>query len=288
MFVRVNHLRHNTFYDIAVEDELASALRAGDFVILHFPKDQKTDTGKVVFKHDFETLEHGNPQMVRAANDADLKKIHAIREEERAAFTYFVEKAQTLGLPMQPVAVFFSFDGEFGDFVFTAEDRVDFRDLVRDLTSKYKRRIFLEQVSPRERASIANGCGSCGRTLCCSTFLKDRPPVVMQAVRAQNMLFRDRDKLTGLCGKLKCCLNYELDVYEELSKAFPPMHSEVTIISTNQKGTIIGRSILDQQVRVLLAPDGPVQTVRLADVQVTSASRERRQGSAVQEAISAS
>lgn len=285
MFVRVNYLRRNTFYDIAVQEDLGRSLRAGDFVLLYFPKEERADVGKVVFKHDFETLEHGNPSLVRAATAEDMALINSLREQEREAFEYFMAKVQELRLPMKPVAVFLSFDGHFGDFVFTAEDRVDFRDLVRDLTGKYKRKIFLEQVSPRERAAIADGCGSCGRTLCCSTFLKDRPPVVMHAVRAQNLLFRDRDKLTGLCGKLKCCLNYELDVYEELAKAFPPMQSEVVIKDGNKKGIIIGRSILDQQVRVLLDPDGPVQTVKLSEITFTPA-RSQRRGSAVEEAVS--
>lgn len=285
MFVRVNYLRRNEFYDIAVNEELGQTLRAGDFVILHFPKDQKTDVGKVVFKHDFETLEHGNPQLVRPATMEDVALINKLREEERAAFTYFMQQVEALQLPMKPVAVFLSFDGHFGDFVFTAEDRVDFRELVRDLTGRFKRKIFLEQVSSRERAAIASGCGSCGRTLCCSTFLKDRPPVVMQAVRAQNLSFRDRDKLTGLCGKLKCCLNYELDVYEELAKAFPAMQSDVTVKESGKRGTVIGRSILDQQVRVLLEPDGPVQTLKLSEISFTPKSGANR-GSAVQEAVS--
>lgn len=288
MFVRVNYLRRNEFYDIAVTDEQNALLKAGDFVILHIAKDQRTEVGKVVFKHDFESVDPSAPQLVRAATAEDLQIIERIAREEREAFTYFMEKARAFNLPMQPVAVFLSFDGNFGDFVFTSEERVDFRELVRDLTSKYRRRIFLEQVNPRERSAIANGCGSCGRTLCCSTFLKDRPPVVMHAVRAQNLLFRDREKLTGLCGKLKCCLNYELDVYEDLAKAFPPMQSEVVITSTGQKGIIIGRSILDQQVRVLLDPDGPVQMVRLSEVHLLNAKGAQHSKSAVQEALSSS
>lgn len=287
MFVRVNYLRRNEFYDIPVGEELGRSLRAGDFVIIHFPEDKRTDVGKVVFKHDFETLEHGNPDLVRAATMEDLAFIEKIRQQEREAFTYFVQRVKELHLPMQPVSVFLSFDGNFGDFVFTAEERVDFRELVKDLTSKYRRRIFLEQVSPRERASIANGCGTCGRTLCCSTFLKDRPPVVMQAVRSQNLLFRDRDKLTGLCGKLKCCLNYELNVYEELARSFPTMHSEVVIIATGQRVTVIGRSILDQQVRVAADAESGVQTLRLTEISFT-VERYKSSGSAVEEAISAS
>lgn len=286
MFIRVNYLRRNEFYDIPVSAEQNSLLKAGDFVILYLPKDQRTEVGKVVFKHDFESIDPAAPQLVRPATQEDLLIIEKLSREERTAFTYFVEKVRELRLPMQPVSVFLSFDGNFGDFVFTSEERVDFRDLVRDLTTKYRRRIFLEQVSSRERAAIASGCGSCGRTLCCSTFLKDRPPVVMHAVRTQNLLYRDRDKLTGLCGKLKCCLNYELGVYEDLAKGFPPMQSDVLVVSTGQKGIIIGRSILDQQVRVLLDPDGPAIMVRLSDIQLKDAKGGRHSGSAVKEALS--
>lgn len=259
-------------------------VKAGDFVLIHFAQDARTDIGKVVFKHDMESYEEGGPQLVRPATQEDMQVIDRLRQEERDAFQFFSERVAALGLPMQPVAVFLSFDGNFGDFVFTAADRVDFRALVRELTAKFKRRIFLEQVSPRERAAIADGCGSCGRTLCCSTFLKDRPPVVMHAVRSQNLLFRDREKLTGLCGKLKCCLNYELDTYEELAQDFPSMHTEVTVIATGEKVTVIGRSILDQQVRVAPA-QGPVVTLRLEEVSFVA---RKKRGSAVKETLSTS
>ncbi|PIV90182.1 stage 0 sporulation protein [Candidatus Gracilibacteria bacterium CG17_big_fil_post_rev_8_21_14_2_50_48_13] len=266
MVLRINHLRRNSFHDIPVSPEMASSVKSGDFVLLLFSEDRRVDVGQVVFKHDYDEGDRGGPELLRAATMEDIRAIEQLRQEERAAFEYFVRRAKELELPMKPVAVFLSFDGHFGDFVFTAEERVDFRELVRDLTSTFKRRIFLEQVSSRERANLAGGCGSCGRTLCCSTFLKERPPVVMQAVRTQNMLFRDREKLTGLCGKLKCCLNYELEVYEELAKDFPALHSDVTIIATGERHTVISRSILDQQVRVVKDHSSPAVTVKLSEI----------------------
>lgn len=284
MVLRVTNLRHNTFHDIPVAPEVAQGAKAGDFVLLLLPEDRRVEVGKIVFMHDYDEGDVAGPQLLRLATMEDIRAIEQLREEEKKAFAYFLQKARELALPMKPVGVFLSFDGHFGDFVFTAEERVDFRELVRDLTSTFKRRIFLEQVSTRERANLAGGCGSCGRTLCCSTFLKDRPPVVMQAVRTQNMLFRDREKLTGLCGKLKCCLNYELEVYEELAKDFPALHSEVTVVATGERLVVISRSILDQQVRAVKDQGSMPVTFKLTELSFSLRSRE----SVLPETLSAS
>lgn len=258
-------------YDLEISREESAAFKQGDFVILRIPEEDREEVGKVVLKHDFHTVEHEGPVLLRKATDADVSRIARLQEDAQKTFTVFMEKIEKYHLDMQPVTVFFSFDGKYADLLFTAKERIDFRELVKDLASFLKKKIFLEQVGPRDRSAIANGCGTCGRTLCCSSFLKDPPPVTMTSVRNQNLFYKDREKLTGLCGKLKCCLNYELDVYEQLAKAFPPMQSEVKIKSTGKVGTIVGRSILDQQVKVL-SNDGlrPV-LVPLSDIQVLKA-----------------
>ncbi len=257
MVIRINYLRQNTMFDIPLE-EGAPSFKQGDFVILEVKEEDytRTEVGRVVFIHDLETIEHNPPKLVRKATEDDLTKINRIAEEEKKAFADFIVKIQKYDLPMQPASVFFSFDEKFADFVYTAEDRVDFRELVKDLVSSYKKKIFLQQVSARERSGLSGGCGTCGRTLCCSTFLRDRPPVTMGAVREQDLYFKDKDKLTGLCGKLKCCLNYEVSVYQELGKKFPGIKSKIKVISTGRKGIVIGRSVLDQMVRIAYDEEG--------------------------------
>ncbi len=250
MFLRINYLRHNHFYDLPAPE--GQEFKRGDFVILKVMEEEgeRLEVGKVVFMHDMETAEANPPELVRKAEEKDLRVIADRQKEEEQAFSDFVKKVLKHKLDMKPVSVFISFDGKFADFLFAAEERVDFRELVKDLASKHKRKIFLKQIGDRERAAVSDGCGSCGRKLCCSTFLRDRLPVTMTAIRGQDLYSRDRDKLTGLCGKLKCCLNYELYHYEELAKKFPRMKAKVGINGTNREGIVIGRSILDQMVRV--------------------------------------
>lgn len=272
MYIRVNYLRKNSFYDIAISDELKSNIKQGDFVILGVGEGRE-EVGKVVFMHDFETTGEKTPTMLRKATPEDVVRIARLQQEEQEAFALFMEKVLHHNLDMQPVCVFFSFDGKHADFVFTANERIDFRNLVKDLAAKYRKKIFLEQVGPRDRSAIADGCGSCGRNLCCSTFLKDRPPVVMDAVRTQNLYFKDREKLTGLCGKLKCCLNYEVDLYEELAAKMPDVHTQVIVRSSGLKGVIVGRNILDQMLRVKIGDEGHAQMISVTDVDVVTHSR---------------
>lgn len=274
-------------HDLPVPRTEAGAYKQGDYVILALPDEDREELGKVVLKHDFESEEHAGPRLLRKATDGDLQRIYALQESEKNSFQLFIKKVAQYGLDMQPLAVFFSFDGKYADFVFTAKERVDFRELVKDLASSCKKKIFLEQVGPRDRSSMKGGCGTCGRTLCCSTFLKDPPPVSMNSVRNQNLFFKDRDKLTGLCGKLKCCLNYELSVYEDLAKDFPPMQSEIKVISTGKLGLVIGRSILDQQVKILYHEDGKrIELVPITDISIIKKAQETHtHGSAVKQVL---
>jgi len=258
MVIRVNYLRRNQFYDIVVPEEDKGDYKRGDFVILEIAKEEEVrkEVGKVVLIHDFDDLEANPPKLIRRATDKDVKKIHEIQELEKKAFTDFLKRIKKHELDMRPVAVFISFDEKFVDFVYEADERVDFREMVKELAGHYKKKIFLEQIGSRDRAQIMDGCGSCGRKLCCSTFLKDRPPVTMTAIKGQDLYSRDRDKLTGLCGKLKCCLNYELAHYEQLAKAFPKHKAKIEVIATKEPGIIIGRSILDQMVRIAYEEEG--------------------------------
>lgn len=257
-------------HEFFIPDEEKDLYKQGDFVILGIEGEDRQELGKVVLKHNFESEEQGTVKLLRHVQEGDLSRIFCLEESQKNALQLFIKKVEQYGLDMQPLAVFYSFDGKYADFVFTAKERVDFRELVKDLASSCKKKIFLEQVGPRDRSAMKGGCGTCGRKLCCSTFLKDPPPVSMNAVRHQNLFFKDRDKLTGLCGKLKCCLNYELGVYEELAKDFPPMQSEIKVLSTGKLGLVVGRSILDQQIRIQYHEQGlKSELIVLSDIIIT-------------------
>lgn len=265
MFIRINYLRKNEFFDLPAPTE--GEVKQGDFVILDVGEGRK-EVGKIVFMHDHETSHDSSVRLLRKASLDDISKIERLTREEREAFSLFMKKIKEYKLQMQPVSVFFSFDERHADLVFTAEDRVDFRALVKDLASLLKKKIFLQQVGSRDRASLMDGCGSCGRKLCCSTFLRDRPPVGMKAARKQDLFAKDRDKLTGLCGKLKCCLNYEVSTYERLAKNLPKMDTRVKVISSGMKGKVVGRNILNQMVKIVFSDEGRGEFFPLEDVEI--------------------
>ena len=161
-------------------------------------------------------------RLVRFAEDADMKILHYHREQEMTAFEVCCEKIHKLGLVMKLVDVEFQFDRNRVTFYFTADGRVDFRELVRELAAEYRTRIELRQIGPRDEAKRMGGFGVCGRQLCCNAWLTNFEPISTEMAKLQNLALNP-SKLSGQCGRLKCCLAYELQVYEALLKNFPPV-----------------------------------------------------------------
>ncbi len=164
-------------------------------------------------------LFEGDPEVearfVRKATQADLDQQNALlAEAEPEDFEFFAEKIRELNLPMNPVQVEHLVGGEKVLFFFTSEERVDFRDLARLLQTKYKGRSELRRISERESAAMAGGIGVCGRELCCSTHLKVLKPVTLKMARAQGRPVTAESNL-GACGRLRCCLRYEMDNYTD-------------------------------------------------------------------------
>lgn len=157
-------------------------------------------------------------QVVRKASDHDFSIFEQLQHEEKKAWAICEEKVNARQLPMKLVDVEYTFDKQKVVFYFTAEDRVDFRDLVRELARDLKTRIELRHIQVRDQARIVGGIGVCGRELCCSTWLGEFKPISMKMAKNQNLSLNPQ-KISGQCGRLLCCLSYENDLYVERRKA---------------------------------------------------------------------
>ncbi len=187
--------------------------------------------------------------VVRAATEDDMARQARNRELENEAAVVFREKVALHRLEMNLVAVEYTFDNAKLLFYYTAETRVDFRELVKDLASVFKTRIELRQIGIRDEAKMMGGIGVCGRALCCSSFLSDFVQVSIKMAKEQNFSLNST-KISGACGRLMCCLRYEHESYEEAVKTTPPNGAYVSTADGN--GTIIETRPLAQTVRVRL------------------------------------
>lgn len=152
--------------------------------------------------------------LIRKATPKDLKQIEKNKEREEKAFHICLEKIEKRQLPMKLINVEYTFDMNKIIFFFTADGRIDFRELVKDLATVFRTRIELRQVGVRDEAKVLNGIGACGRPLCCSNFLGDFTPVSIRMAKDQNLSLNPT-KISGVCGRLMCCLNYEDDLYKK-------------------------------------------------------------------------
>ena len=194
--------------------------------------------------------------LVRIATEEDEKTVEKNREKEAKAFQICQEKIAAHGLEMKLVEAEYSFEGNKVLFFFTAEGRVDFRTLVKDLASTIHARIELRQIGVRDEAKMLGGLGICGRPFCCAQFLDEFQPVSIKMAKTQNLSLNPT-KISGTCGRLMCCLKYEQEAYEDLVKHTPKQESFVE--TPDGAGTVSSVNLLRQQVQVRLdsAPDTP-------------------------------
>ncbi len=188
-------------------------------------------------------------KVVRIATPQDLKKIEDNRKKEQDAFGICLQKIEKHGLDMKLVSVEYAFDGSKILFYFTADGRVDFRELVKDLASVFKTRIELRQVGVRDEAKMLGGLGICGREFCCSRFLNDFQPVTIKMAKEQNLSLNPV-KISGTCGRLMCCLGYEEEAYEHLNRITPRVGAPVK--TPKGSGVVTDRSILTGKLKVRL------------------------------------
>lgn len=188
--------------------------------------------------------------VIRMASDEDSKNVSENREKEKEAFKICKEKILEHGLEMKLISVEYTFDNTKLLFYFTADGRIDFRDLVKDLAVIFKVRIELRQVGVRDETKLVGGIGSCGRPLCCHSYLSDFVPVSIKMAKDQNLSLNPQ-KISGVCGRLMCCLKNEADTYEELNRNLP-VENDVVLIKGGKKGVVASVSVLRQTVKVIV------------------------------------
>ena len=185
--------------------------------------------------------------VLRTANAQDEKIITDNRAKEKKAYDICLQKIADHGLDMQLVSAEVAFDGSKILFFFTADERVDFRELVKNLASVFHTRIELRQIGVRDKAKMVGGLGICGRPFCCATFLDDFQPVSIKMAKTQNLSLNPT-KISGTCGRLMCCLKYEQDAYEDLLKNAPKAESFVD--TPEGRGTVVEVDLLRSRVKV--------------------------------------
>ncbi|MET3576209.1 stage 0 sporulation family protein [Bhargavaea ullalensis] len=188
--------------------------------------------------------------VVRPATDEDRETVLDNEEEATRTFGIAEKKIEEHGLSMKLVDVEYTFDRNKIIFYFTADGRVDFRNLVKDLASVFRTRIELRQIGVRDEAKMLGGIGPCGRMLCCSTFLGDFEPVSIKMAKDQNLSLNP-SKISGLCGRLMCCLKYENDEYEEAKRLMPDIGSRIT--TPEGTGKVVGLNLLERILQVELS-----------------------------------
>ncbi|WP_186673310.1 stage 0 sporulation family protein [Sporosarcina sp. BP05] len=245
-------------------DPLEYALDEGDYVIVETARG--IEYGKVTGR----VREVGEndvvlplKKIIRPAQTEDLEKVEENRLEAERAFSTGVEKIIEHALEMKLVDVEYTFDRNKIVFYFTAEGRVDFRNLVKDLASIFRTRIELRQIGVRDEAKMLGGIGPCGRMLCCSTFLGDFEPVSIKMAKDQNLSLNP-SKISGLCGRLMCCLKYENDDYEEAKALMPDVGTRVQ--TPEGPGKVVGLNLLERLLQVSIAEQDLVLEYTLEEI----------------------
>ena len=198
--------------------------------------------------------------VIRIATEEDKKTEEKNREKEKEAFDICLEKIRKHELDMKLINAEYTFDGNKVLFYFTADGRIDFRELVKDLAAVFRTRIELRQIGVRNETKIRGGIGICGRPLCCSTYLSEFAPVSIKMAKEQNLSLNPT-KISGVCGRLMCCLTNEEETYEELNSRLPAIGDFVTT-GDGLKGEVQSVSVLRQQVKVVVTMDDDEKEIR--------------------------
>lgn len=224
--------------------------KEGDYVIVEH--DRGLDYGQIVSPKEAMPDTHSKESLkkiVRLVNENDLRQIEENRLKAKEAFNTCFKKIKEHKLNMKLVKTEYSFDRTKIIFYFTAEGRIDFRQLVKELAKIFKARIELRQIGVRDEAKLMGGFGPCGRNLCCATFLKDFEPVTIKMAKEEGLPLNP-SKISGLCGRLMCCLEYEYETYKLLSKGLP---KEGERIHTQEgKGKVISVNVFKRSAVVEL------------------------------------
>jgi cell fate regulator YaaT (PSP1 superfamily) len=226
-------------------------IQAGDHVIVETARG--VEYGSVVLSpRDVEDSKVIQPlkEVIRVATQKDTEKEEKNRKKEKEAYQICLKKIQSHNLEMKLIDVEYTFDNNKVLFYFTADGRIDFRELVKDLAAVFKTRIELRQIGVRDETKILGGIGICGRALCCHTYLSEFAPVSIKMAKEQNLSLNPT-KISGVCGRLMCCLKNEQETYEELNRRLPGTGDTVTT-PEGLRGEVQSVSVLRQLVKVIV------------------------------------
>lgn len=249
--IKVVGVRFRTAGKIYFFNPVSYQLKRGDHVIVETARgiEYGTVVGSIKEMTDDKVVQPLKP-VIRIANEKDDAQEAANKEKEKEAFKICLEKIKKHKLAMKLIDAEYTFDNNKVLFYFTADGRIDFRELVKDLASVFKTRIELRQIGVRDETKILGGIGICGRPLCCHTHLSEFIPVSIKMAKEQNLSLNPA-KISGVCGRLMCCLKHEEETYEELNKRLPNVGDTVTT-KDGQKGEVQSINILRQLVKVVV------------------------------------
>jgi cell fate regulator YaaT (PSP1 superfamily) len=231
--------------------------KVNDIVIVE--ADRGLDYGQVLSETEVildSDIEEPLKKVIRKANPWDMHQVDKNKKKIKEVMDTCSRKIQERKLQMKLIDAEFSFDRSKIIFYFTAEGRVDFRDLVKDLASAFKTRIELKQIGVRDEAKMLGGLGPCGRALCCATYLKDFEPVTIKMAKEQNLPLNPT-KISGLCGRLMCCLGYEYGTYKSLMKGLP--REGETVKTPKGQGKVISVNAIKRSVTVELEDGSQIE-----------------------------
>lgn len=249
--VKVIGVRFRTAGKIYYFDPLNFQVKRGDHVIVETARgvEYGTVVGSPREVEDDKVVQPLKP-VLRVATERDDEQEAGNKAKEKEAFKICQEKIRKHGLEMKLIDAEYTFDNNKVLFYFTADGRIDFRQLVKDLASVFKTRIELRQIGVRDETKILGGIGICGRTLCCHTYLSEFAPVSIKMAKEQNLSL-NQTKISGVCGRLMCCLKNEQETYEELNRNLPGIGD---IVTTPQgiTGTVQSVNVLRQMVKIVV------------------------------------
>lgn len=249
-------------------DPDGTPLNKGDMVIIETSRG--VECGEVATANrevEDSAIVHPLKKLIRIATAEDLRRVEENKKKEKRAFTICEEKIAAHKLDMKLVDVEYTFDNNKVLFYFTADGRVDFRALVKDLASVFRTRIELRQIGVRDEAKMLGGLGICGRPFCCSSFLGEFQPVSIKMAKEQGLSLSPV-KISGTCGRLMCCLKYEQEAYSDLLKVTPKVGA---IVNTPEgKGVVIDQNLITGILKVKMdkSPAAAPQTFKAAEVKV--------------------
>lgn len=249
-------------------DPNGEQLNRGDHVIVETSRG--VECGEVAMANrevDDATISHPLKKMIRKATQEDLDRVNNNKEREKKAFGICTAKIREHKLKMKLINVEYTFDNSKILFYFTADGRVDFRELVKDLAYVFRTRIELRQIGVRDEAKMLGGLGICGRPFCCKSFMGDFQPVSIKMAKEQGMSLNPV-KISGTCGRLMCCLKYEQDAYTDLLKRTPKIGALVN--TPDGRGVVIDQNLITGILTVSLqkAPNAAPHTYKVSDVTI--------------------